>query len=414
MTKKRALAGLLCAILIFPLMGCALLSVQAASDISTDELWANGKFYELAAQCDKVKTGHCPVYLAEWALMQNRNREALRTLEAITVPPGFEKRTAMIRAEASYRLRDFSAASRYFRVAGNEAVATKLSSFAREPYQVEASNGRTEIKFLQTDPLPIVSLTVDGKQGYFIVDTGGAELIIDPDFATSLNLPDFGSTNGMFGGGTRAPVRHSRISKLDLGEFALREVPVTLLSTAKFSSVGGGRPIAGVLGTSIFYWFTTTIDYPRGMLTLQLSYDPVRDQPSGATVLPMLMAGDHFILSPGQIGDAAEGLMFIDTGLAGPMFAAPDSTLIEAGIAIGEKSYEGGSGGGPIRVIPVEAKSVRLGPIKQLYATGLAGIFPPALEHRFGYRIAGLLSHGFLRDYAVTFDFERMVLVLSQ
>ncbi|MBL8515314.1 MAG: hypothetical protein JNJ55_15075, partial [Betaproteobacteria bacterium] len=153
------------------------------------------------------------------------------------------------------------------------------------------------------------------------------------------------------------------------------------------------------------------IDYPRGRLILELP-DSTAVRASGAITLPMWLAGDHFILARGRIGAAPEAMMFIDTGLAGPMFTAPESTLREAGIGISGSSYEGVSGGGPIKVTPVEAKFIALGPLEAHDVTGLAHAFPPSLERRFGFRIGGLISHGFLRPYAVTFDFVRMEMTL--
>ena len=44
---------------------------------------------------------------------------------------------------------------------------------------------------------------------------------------------------------------------------------------------------------------------------------------------------------------------------------------------------------------------------------GVAGAFPPSLEHSEGFRIAGLISHAFFRPYAVTFDFDRMRLEIQ-
>ena len=45
-------------------------------------------------------------------------------------------------------------------------------------------------------------------------------------------------------------------------------------------------------------------------------------------------------------------------------------------------------------------------------AQGVAGVFPPSLENKFGFRIGGLISHALFRPYAVTFDFTRMLLRL--
>jgi hypothetical protein len=105
---------------------------------------------------------------------------------------------------------------------------------------------------------------------------------------------------------------------------------------------------------------------------------------------------------------------FIDTGLADPAFAAPASALEEAGIKVGGGSVQGVSGAGAISVTPVFAEKLRLGLVERSNMPGIAGAFPPALERRFGFRIAGLFSHSFLRPYAVTFDFARMRIVLAK
>jgi hypothetical protein len=49
----------------------------------------------------------------------------------------------------------------------------------------------------------------------------------------------------------------------------------------------------------------------------------------------------------------------------------------------------------------------------EMDAQGLfAGPFP--LENTFGFRIGGLISHGFFRPYAVAFDFNGMRLLLKR
>ena len=41
-------------------------------------------------------------------------------------------------------------------------------------------------------------------------------------------------------------------------------------------------------------------------------------------------------------------------------------------------------------------------------------MFPPLLEHDRGFQIGGLIADGFLRPYAVTFDFDAMELLIRQ
>jgi hypothetical protein len=51
---------------------------------------------------------------------------------------------------------------------------------------------------------------------------------------------------------------------------------------------------------------------------------------------------------------------------------------------------------------------VGLGPLVQHNASGLYGVFPDLWTEVAGVSVHGILSHGFLRRYAWTLDFERM------
>jgi hypothetical protein len=66
-----------------------------------------------------------------------------------------------------------------------------------------------------------------------------------------------------------------------------------------------------------------------------------------------------------------------------------------------------------MKVWPFDVASLSLGDARRQGLQGIAGAFPPQLEWAFGFRIGGLISHGFLRSYAVTFDFERMAIRLE-
>lgn len=85
-------------------------------------------------------------------------------------------------------------------------------------------------------------------------------------------------------------------------------------------------------------------------------------------------------------------------------------TLAAAGIDLTHApSYGGGQGGGgQVQVTPFGVDSLMLGPVLRRQTYAYFGPFPPALEMGQGFRIAGLLSHGFLRFYRLTIDFDRM------
>jgi hypothetical protein len=58
-------------------------------------------------------------------------------------------------------------------------------------------------------------------------------------------------------------------------------------------------------------------------------------------------------------------------------------------------------------------KHVSFGDIKEENVEGLYdGLFP--WEHRFGFYLAGMIGHDFLKKYAVTLDFDNMRVLLQK
>lgn len=125
-------------------------------------------------------------------------------------------------------------------------------------------------------------------------------------------------------------------------------------------------------------------------------------------VVPFWMAGDHMV-AWGTVNKSEPLLMFVDTGLAGFEFTCPESTLREAGVKVLEdQAREGIGGGGKTKVVPFITDELTLGSVKAKNIPGVFSPFPPSLEHGMGFRIGGLISHGFLRPYALTIDFTGM------
>jgi hypothetical protein len=131
-------------------------------------------------------------------------------------------------------------------------------------------------------------------------------------------------------------------------------------------------------------------------------------------VVPFWMSGDHFLVARGTLADGPPRLWFLDTGLAGAAFTCPETTLVEAGLPRpADTGAEGMGGGGRIKIAPFGIPRVTLGGAEQKNLMGFLGPFPATLERAQGYRISGILSHGFLRAYRVTFDFDAMRVYLE-
>jgi predicted aspartyl protease len=401
---------------------------KRASDIeAADALFKVGNFAEAAKLYARVVSGKAGNYpaalrLGNLALLSNRLADAQKWLEKARALKPSEQAPQALLAEVFYRRDDFAAAARLLRAAGQESRARQLAAFkGRKPYQVEGSGERTSLKFVMTDPLPLVKVRVNGgKEVNFLIDTGAAEVILDTEFAHEVGVEQLGSEKGRFAGGKEAYVGHGRIDSLTLGDWVVKNVPVGLLDTRRFSEpVCRGNRVDGVLGTVLFYHFLATLDYPREELTLRRkTRDNVaqveRSAPGKSVTIPMWMAGDHFMVAWGRINGRPPVLLFVDTGAAGVGVVLAESAIKEAGIKLLEgEATEGVGGGGKVKTVPFVVKELSLGEVHERDVRGaFHGPFP--LEHNFGFQIAGIVSHSFFRPYALTFDFEGMRLLVQR
>lgn len=367
------------------------------------------------------KNFQATLLLGKIALLANRLGDAQNWLsEAIALKPEDTQSKSLL-AEVFNRRGDFQRAAPLLRMSGKEVGAKKMESFhGGMPYQIEGKSNVTRLRFIRTDPLPVVQLKInDSENVNFIVDTGGSELIIDSEFANRVHATQFDAEAGTFAGGKQSAHQHGRVESLTLGDFKVRSVPVLILDTRRYSAVAGGRRVDGILGTCLLYRFLSTLDYPQGELILERKKKEnanrvARKIASGEYVAsPFWLAGDHYVLAQGSV-NGRPILMFIDTGLAGLGFTCPESTLAEAGIKLEGQAIEGAGGGGRVQVKPFQVAELTLGGAKEKNISGVFGAFPPSLENTFGFGIGGLISHSFLRPYAMTLDFTNMRLVLKQ
>lgn len=354
------------------------------------------------------------IALGRIALFCNHLAEAEGLLaRALKLEPGNKDARAAM-AELFYRQDRFLDAASFLDPVESEVGIRKLRSFeGQTPYLRDESAASTTLKFVNTDPLPAVRVRVnDADPVYFLIDTGAAEVILDQDYAQQIRAQLFGEQTSTFAGGKAAAYQHGRIDSLTLGDFELRNIPVRVMSTRAFAAAAGGKRIDGIIGTVLLYHFCSTIDYRAEQLVLRAkSGCGSFSSESNTASADFWLAGDHFIVSPGVVNESVHTLLFVDTGLAGFAFTAPNSMLKEANIQLPDvPKQEGIGGGGKVQFVPFTLKDIALGDLKQADVPSLFGPFPESLETKFGFRIGGLISHAFFRSYALTFDFERMKL----
>jgi tetratricopeptide (TPR) repeat protein len=396
---------------------------------AADSLFKAGKFDEAEVVYKKVIAEDPDNYkailrLGYSALLSNHLDNAETYLKkAIGLKPD-EKAAKSLLAETFYRRDDFQQAAPLLRDIGRDVKAEELESFkGTQPYQIQGKAEVSSIKFVMTDPLPVVKVKVnDSEEVNFFIDTGGAELIIDAEFAQEVKATLFGSQEGTFAGGKKAAFQQGCIDSLTLGDFMIRNVPVAIMNVRQFSQpVFGGTRVDGIIGTVLLYHFLSTLDYPKGELILRrrtkenLEHFEQKAKAENHMVVPFWMAGDHFMVAWGSVNKSEPLLFFVDTGLAGRAFTCPESTVKAAGIKLQEeKAGEGIGGGGKVKIIPFVVDELTLGDAKEHNIPGLFSPGASGIENAFGFHIGGLISHGFFKHYAITFDFDKMRLFLKE
>jgi predicted aspartyl protease len=350
------------------------------------------------------------------ALIYNKLDDAQKWLTAALELKPKHKTAKSLLAEVYYRRDNFHNAAKLLRDTGRKAMANKLDSFKNGyPYRLEGKNDVTTLKFVMTDPLPVVQVRVNSsKIVNFFIDTGGGEVFLDSKFAQEIGATLFGSETAPFAGG-KASIQHGKVNSLELGDFTVNNLPINIMNIRRFSEpVFGGTRVDGVIGTVLLYHFISTLDYPNGQLVLRrkteqnLSLIEQEATQQKAVIVPFWMADDHFMVTWGTINNSPPIMFFVDTGFAGNGFMPTKSTLKKANIKLSKEKTEGPGGGGKVQANPFMANELALGIVKEqnipsAYLHGMS-----FLETAFGFHIGGLISHAFFKHYALTMDFSNM------
>jgi hypothetical protein len=401
---------------------------------SADRLFQAGKFTEAGKLYSQIvaqnpKHYSATLQLGRIALLSNRLEDAQKWLgKVVTLQPGDADAKVML-AETFYRGDDFQKAAAALKgvdVSGNKLIreqyptlnVAKLESFkGQTPYEMEGNGKSTRLKFLKTDPLPVVNVRInDGDEVTFFIDTGASEVTLDAELARELGIQQFGAVQGTFSGGQHAEVQEGRIETLTVGDWKIKNLPTAMFPLRQLSKDLGVKRIDGVIGTTLFYHFLATMDYPHGELVLRRktaeSLAEFKAKSSGKGV-PIWMASDHFMVGWGRVETLPPALLFVDTGLAQAGVKLAESVIKEARIKLEEdKASEGAGGGGTLKIVPYTVHQLSFGDIKEENIPGLYdGPFP--WENMFGFHLAGMVGHDFFKRYAVTFDFQNMQIFLQ-
>jgi hypothetical protein len=300
---------------------------------------------------------------------------------------------------------------------GDERAAMRLHALdemMQKPndFCITMRREEVEVRFVATDPLPMIAAKVNGRDARFVIDTGAPSLALSAALIKRLGIPMHAAGQAMFAGGKTAPIFAGRADTVDFPGVRVSGVPIGEVPPGVPMTMAG-RTYDGIIGTTFLRRFLTTIDYVHGKLILRPRSASARFEAQarsrGASIVPMWLVPDHMIFTRARVG-ALDGLFNIDTGGEGVGVDLPSRSLQEAKISpdtAHAQQFVGG--GGAVRVVPFTAPSITIGTYER---HNVPGISSPGEPH-FPFAVAGRISHAFFRNAVVTFDFAAMRLVIE-
>jgi hypothetical protein len=293
------------------------------------------------------------------------------------------------------------------------AAQQRKDAFAGNRYQISGLRSELAIPFVTTDPLPVVQVTVGGRQAYFLIDTGAPDIVVNAELAGELGIQVQSAGEGVFAGGRRAPVQRGILPELQIGTVKIANVPANIRPAGQPSPVQKFK-IEGIIGTGLLMHFLSTLDYCQGRLMLRPRDASARVEQTaaakGANVVPFWLVGDHFIFTRAHLEHGREGLFVVDTGGAGFGLMATKPVLDEAGVALDPTNARTGmGGGGPVTIVPFRSGAT----LGSMTVEDVQGGYTPDgdMYGIFRFKVSGTVSHSFFLHSSVTFDFDAMRLI---
>jgi predicted aspartyl protease len=251
------------------------------------------------------------------------------------------------------------------------------------------------------DLMPAIPIELNGKPYLGHLDTGGSFIATSPKMVEELGIEVSQIGTGV-ANNKATTISVGLVGALKMGDATLTNVPV-----ASLDALSGQVENLIILGTSILSRFLVTWDNGDGRLVLTPRGDDLARKAhmqtfaEDGTTVDFYLAGDHFMWARGAVG-GQNVLFFVDTGLVTldakgrqPAIGAPAGVIAEWGGDVGDAYFVDSPGPVALGSASREDCSIHVfGDQRNLASFG--GLQPGAL-----------ISHGFLKHFVWTIDFDR-------
>jgi hypothetical protein len=299
--------------------------------------------------------------------------------------------------------------------AGHAALLRRLAE-PEGAWRIQGT-GSVQIPWIRCWPVPIVKAKLNGQNVLLAIDTGVADLILDPSAARRCGVTLMPEQMPVFWNGTRVAARVALVQRLELGRLRIERVPAAATALRRWSIEAnpGGERVDGVIGANLLARFTPTLDYHKCALVLQPAGAAVTAG-AGALRVPFELRGERELTVYGSLNGGRRMAMVLQTGVPGCGVGAPPEVFEEIGVRPGPIARAVRSAGARLQGhswASVQVATVAVGPVVKDKVNGWSGALDSAELWRHGVRRDALLSSDFMGGRRMTIDWERQELVIE-
>jgi hypothetical protein len=259
----------------------------------------------------------------------------------------------------------------------------------------------------------ILTITVDGKNYDFLVDSGSGDIAVDYSAAKQMGLTLVGQHTAIMA--SQFQMSRAVIAEADAGPLKMHNVEVSVIPHTQ--QINESIELVGLVGYDFIASMELRIDYDdaSGEALAPGSYVP----PDTTFVVPVAL-DDYVPLVPAQIGSAIGDNFLIDTGaFAGfvfPRFAAAHKADISdegGGRQLQEDIpfMEAQGVGGAISIVPKEVRSFNVGGVN--FNDFIIYTMPGAGATYENEDYDGIIGYDFLKYFNLVFDYRDSMIYLE-
>lgn len=272
--------------------------------------------------------------------------------------------------------------------------------------------------FQRALPVPLVKVTLNGRQVLAAIDPGCPGVLVDPTDARACQLQVLPGERAVFWIGSRVAAGNAIAQKVRLGGIDVANVPVATTSLHRYSLDVNplGSDIGMVLGLDLLERLGVTIDFRKQRVDLRRSPAAATAPSSVAPRVPFERWTENQLVVWGSIGGGRRMSMIVGTGLPGAGFGGPYDTFEELGLKPGKMANLMRGVGTMLQGRPWASAGVPTVAIAGVVGdrvNGWMGALDPGEAWREGVRLDGLLGPDFFRGRRVTFDWVKRELVFE-